>query len=165
MGAGGAAAARRDSRDSRDSDDGDKPNLYHSNANLDGNNASRTKDFDRANSRTSGVLSTNRGDNGNRKLSHELDLGDDHFEVQADKATQGDTRTRLEKIVFSQTFDAVMGIVVAINAIMMGIEYQMNEEDSSNWEYRLLMLDLFFLTIFTIELAMRLSVLGLKKSL
>ena len=56
-----------------------KPNFYHQNANLDGGKASHSK------SRESTVLDSNRGDNGNRKLSHELDLGDDHFQLQADK--------------------------------------------------------------------------------
>ncbi len=58
-----------------------------------------------------------------------------------------------------------MGIVVAVNALMMGIEYQMNDRDAEEWEYRFMIFDLMFLTVFTIELAMRLSVLGLKKSL
>jgi hypothetical protein len=54
------------------------------------------------------------------------------------------------------------GLVVGLNALSMGVEYQMNDSDLDATWMIFQIIDLVFLFIFTVELMLRIYVLGLK---
>lgn len=66
------------------------------------------------------------------------------------------------RLVVSPKFDGFMGLMVAINALMMGVEYQMSDSDLRTYYLHFKILDLFFLFIFTVELSLRLYVWGVR---
>eukprot|EP00392_Amoebophrya_sp_AT5.2_P011183 g11258.t1 len=63
-------------------------------------------------------------------------------------------------LVTSKRFELVIGAVICVNAICMGIEYQLSESDLDDFYFLFQVLDLFFLIIFTWELSLRFSVFG-----
>ncbi len=68
----------------------------------------------------------------------------------------------LVRLVVSPRFDGFMGLMVAINALMMGVEYQMNNQDLRTYYLHFKIMDLFFLVVFTVELSLRLYVWGIR---
>ena len=65
--------------------------------------------------------------------------------------------------MLSERFDALCGIVVTANALIMGIEYAYEEKSWGKDGLVLFgLLDMIFLAIFTMELLCRIVVMGLK---
>lgn len=71
-------------------------------------------------------------------------------------------KVKLDAFVLSSRFDGIMGVLVAVNALVMGLEYELRGDDAKNAEHTFMLLDLVFLMAFLVELCLRIRVLGLK---
>ncbi|CAD7933327.1 unnamed protein product, partial [Amoebophrya sp. A120] len=66
------------------------------------------------------------------------------------------------QMVSSRRFDIVIGFVIVVNAICMGVEYQLSDKHLEDSYFMFQVLDLTFLIVFTLELSLRLIVFGIK---
>ncbi|CAD7944462.1 unnamed protein product [Amoebophrya sp. A120] len=70
--------------------------------------------------------------------------------------------TPIQRFVTTKGFDGSIGLAIALNVLFMGFEYQLSEKDVESDDIQILILvtDLFFLAIFTGELAARVTAFG-----
>lgn len=73
---------------------------------------------------------------------------------EADTKSDKQQLRRIEIIVRSNTFDVAVGLVILVNAILMGVETDAGNSEETIW----LVQEVVFTTLFAIELGMRLNV-------